>query len=68
MTGVGESDRHVEIAVLGAGPAGVVAALGLAATGNLVAVVSSPRRFVAIEGISDRAIEGLRAAGCHEVL
>lgn len=57
---VGEFD----ILVLGGGPAGAAAAIGLARVGHRVAVVASPRPFDACEGFSERTVEGLRRAGC----
>lgn len=57
---VGEFD----ILVLGGGPAGAAAAIGLARAGYRVAVVASPRPFDACEGLSERTVEGLRRAGC----
>jgi flavin-dependent dehydrogenase len=59
--------RH-DVLVLGAGPAGVVAARGLRAAGYGVAVVGAPRPYDAFEGLSERAVEGLRAAGCRAAL
>lgn len=58
------------ILVLGAGPAGTAAALGLRRLGYRVSIVSDWRRFDAVEGISQRVLDGLhqaglsRAAGC----
>ncbi|KWH30890.1 FAD-dependent oxidoreductase [Burkholderia cepacia] len=49
--------------VLGAGPAGAATALGLARLGYPVKVVSEWRRFDAVEGVSDRVLQGLRHAG-----
>ena len=62
--------ERVEIAVLGAGPAGAGAALGLAALGYAVAVIAPlarrarPRR----ESFSARVVEALRALGLEEAL
>jgi flavin-dependent dehydrogenase len=52
------------IVVLGGGPAGAAAAIGLARLGHAVTVLASPRPFDACEGISERTAEGLRQAGC----
>ncbi len=52
-----------DVLVLGAGPAGCAAALGLARLGYAVCVAGDWRRFDAIEGISARALQGLRQAG-----
>lgn len=51
------------ILVLGAGPAGAATALGLRRLGYRVIVVSDWRRFAAVEGVSQRVLEGLRHAG-----
>lgn len=61
-------DRTVDIAVVGAGPAGASIAIGLARLGFHVALVSSPRRYSGMEGISARTCTGLRHAGLHEAL
>ncbi|MDE4540197.1 tryptophan 7-halogenase [Pseudomonas sp. ITEM 17296] len=55
------SEPH--IVVLGAGPAGAATAIGLRRLGYLVTVVSDWRRFAAVEGVSQRVLEGLRHAG-----
>lgn len=52
-----------EVLVLGCGPAGAEAAIGLARLGHGVAVVGEARRFRAVEGISERVLAGLRHAG-----
>ncbi|MBK5004304.1 flavin-dependent monooxygenase QhpG [Pseudomonas sp. S32] len=51
------------ILVLGAGPAGAATAIGLGRLGYPVTVVSEWRRFSAVEGVSQRVLEGLRHAG-----
>lgn len=51
------------ILVLGAGPAGAATALGLRRLGYRVIIVSDWRRFAAVEGVSQRVLEGLRHAG-----
>lgn len=56
------------IVVLGAGPAGGAVALGMVRLGYQVTVIAQPRPFDAVEGVSDRVIEGLRAAGFVEAL
>lgn len=55
------SEPH--IVVLGAGPAGAATAIGLRRLGYPVTVVSDWRRFAAVEGVSQRVLEGLRHAG-----
>lgn len=56
------------ILVLGAGPAGAATALGLRRLGYPVTVVSDWRRFAAVEGVSQRVLEGLRHAGLGAAL
>ncbi|WP_085623202.1 MULTISPECIES: NAD(P)/FAD-dependent oxidoreductase [unclassified Pseudomonas] len=51
------------IVVLGAGPAGAATAVGLRRLGYAVTVVSDWRRFAAVEGVSQRVLDGLRHAG-----
>jgi len=51
------------ILVLGAGPAGAATAIGLRRLGYPVTVVSDWRRFAAVEGVSQRVLQGLRHAG-----
>lgn len=51
------------ILILGAGPAGAATAIGLRRLGYAVTVVSEWRRFAAVEGVSQRVLEGLRHAG-----
>ena len=60
------SEPH--IVVLGAGPAGAATAIGLRRLGYLVTVVSEWRRFAAVEGVSQRVLEGLRHAGLGRAL
>lgn len=57
-----------EVVVLGAGPAGAAVALGLQRLGYPVRVVSEWRRFAALEGVSQRVLEGLRHAGLTRAL
>lgn len=54
---------ELRIVVLGAGPAGAATAIGLRRLGYTVTVVSEWRRFAAVEGVSQRVLEGLRHAG-----
>lgn len=63
-----ESENSVGILVLGAGPAGGAVALGLKKLGFNVAVVTSPRPFKAVEGISQRVLEGLKNAGFQHAI
>ncbi|GLO58677.1 alkylhalidase-like protein [Pseudomonas putida] len=57
-----------QIVVLGAGPAGAATAIGLRRLGYPVTVVSDWRRFAAVEGVSQRVLEGLRHAGLSGAL
>ncbi|BAN49197.1 NAD(P)/FAD-dependent oxidoreductase [Metapseudomonas resinovorans] len=57
-----------EILILGAGPAGAAVALGLKRLGYGVRVVSEWRRFAAVEGVSQRVLDGLRQAGLKRAL
>ncbi|QXI36221.1 flavin-dependent monooxygenase QhpG [Pseudomonas xantholysinigenes] len=59
---------EARILVLGAGPAGAATALGLRRMGYAVTVVSDWRRFAAVEGVSQRVLEGLRHAGLGDAL
>ncbi|NVK44208.1 MAG: FAD-dependent monooxygenase [Oceanospirillaceae bacterium] len=63
-----DASRARKILVLGAGPAGGAVALGLRRLGYSVCVVSEPRPFSAVEGISERVVEGLRNAGFEAAL
>lgn len=56
------------IIILGAGPSGVVCAIGLKKVGFEVILISKKRPFDAIEGFSLRTIEGLKKAGCVNAL
>lgn len=57
-----------DILVIGGGPAGVVAALTLQRGGYRVGLIARPRRLPAVEGLSERALAGLRFAGCQQAL
>lgn len=60
-----------DIAVLGAGPAGAAAALGLAALGYAVTVIAAPdppRARAARESFSARVVEALRGLGLRDAL
>ena len=56
------------IVILGAGPAGAAAAIGLARMGEPVVLVGEPRRFAAVEGVSARVVEALRGLGLQQAL
>lgn len=56
------------ILILGAGPAGGATAIGLRRLGYDVEVVSDWRRFDAVEGVSQRVLDGLRHAGLSSAL
>ncbi|WP_221793995.1 flavin-dependent monooxygenase QhpG [Oceanobacter mangrovi] len=51
------------ILVLGGGPAGAVTAIALRNLGYQVSLVSQPRPFHAVEGISERVYGAMKAAG-----
>lgn len=57
-----------DVLILGAGPAGAAVALGLQRLGFGVRLVSEWRRFAAVEGVSQRVLEGLRQAGLSQAL
>lgn len=57
----GAFDRHV--VVLGGGPAGAATAIGLKRRGYVVTVIGEPRRFRAVEGVSERVFAALHSAG-----
>lgn len=56
------------IIVLGAGIAGACVALGLKRLGYQVSICGQPRSFAAVEGISERTLQGLQHAGFHYAL
>lgn len=60
--------RDCDIVVLGAGPAGVATALGLAGLGYRIALLDRPRRFPSLEGLSERALAGLHHLSCMHTL
>lgn len=57
-----------QILVLGGGPAGGAVAIGLCRLGYPVTLVGEPRPFDAVEGISDRVVQGLQGAGFNLAL
>ena len=61
-------NQTFDVVVLGAGPAGCVTAIQLARIGYQVAVVGRPRRPPGWEGLSQRTVEGLHAAGCYSAV
>lgn len=60
--------KETRIAVLGAGPAGAAAAAGLARLGEAVTLIGEPRRFDAVEGVSQRVVDALRGLGFERAL
>ena len=59
---------EARILILGGGPAGGAVAIGLRRLGYPVTLVSEPRPFDAVEGISDRVVQGLQGAGFQQAL
>jgi len=59
---------NTSIVVLGCGPAGVTAALGLRRLGYAVTVIGEPRNYPVIEGISARVCESLHKNGLRHAL
>lgn len=58
-----------EIVILGGGPSGAAVALGLKRMGySQITMVTEARPFKAMEGISERVVEGLRGAGFEHAL
>ncbi len=60
--------HYFDIIVLGGGPAAAATALGMQRLGYSVGLVTQPRPFAALEGISQRVIEGLKGAGLESSL
>ncbi|MBV0933622.1 flavin-dependent monooxygenase QhpG [Marinobacterium weihaiense] len=60
--------HEADILVLGGGPAGGAVAIGLRRLGYSVTVIGEPRPFDALEGISDRVIQGMQGAGFQQAL
>ncbi len=60
--------ESVSLLVLGAGPAGTAAALGLVALGHEVTLVHAPRRAPARETLTARALQALQTLGVDEAL
>lgn len=58
----------IDIAVVGAGPAGAAVALGLVRLGYRVVAIAWPRGFSACEGVSERVLAGLASAGFSRAL
>ena len=63
-----EHAQTPEVAVIGGGPAGIIAATGLAALDHRVIVFGHSRRHSAIEGVSERTVNALRLASCERAL
>lgn len=59
------ADRRWPLIVLGAGPAGVVLAKMLRDYGHEALLIGRPRPYPALEGLSERALAGLRHCGCE---
>ncbi len=65
---VGACMAEPRILILGAGPAGAACAMGLQRLGYTVELVCDWRRFEAVEGVSQRVLDGLRHAGLGSAL
>ncbi|EAR59986.1 NAD(P)/FAD-dependent oxidoreductase [Neptuniibacter caesariensis] len=62
-------NQQREIVILGGGPSGAAVALGLKRIGYThITMVSEARPFKAMEGISERVVEGLKGAGFQHAL
>ena len=57
-----------DVVVIGCGPAGTIVSLELCRLGYRVAAIGANRKFAAFEGVSERACEGFRYAGCQRAL
>lgn len=60
--------HKVDVAVVGAGPAGVALAIQLVQFDFRVRLYHQPRRYPAVEGVAERALAGLRYLGCEDTL
>lgn len=63
-----QTSNRYDVAVIGCGPAGAVVSRELSRFGYRVLVVAGERRFGGIEGLSERAWNGLGHAGCRRAL
>jgi flavin-dependent dehydrogenase len=59
--------QKTDILVAGGGPAGCIAAIGLAGLGHSVRLITTPRR-PAVEGLSERVLRALEGSGCRRAL
>jgi flavin-dependent dehydrogenase len=59
--------EDIDILVAGGGPAGCIAAIGLAALGFRVQLIGAPRRPT-VEGLSERVLQALEASSCPRAL
>ncbi|WP_151702910.1 NAD(P)/FAD-dependent oxidoreductase [Nitrincola alkalilacustris] len=57
-----------QILILGGGPAAAATAIGLRRLQYSVTVIAEPRPFTAVEGVSERALQGMNHAGFHHAL
>ena len=65
----GNSDMHdAQILIAGGGPASVATAIGLRRLGYTVMLISQPRPFSAVEGVSDRVLQSMKSAGFHQAI
>jgi len=63
-----QTSNRYDVAVIGCGPAGAVVSRELSRFGYRVLAVAGERRFGAIEGLSERAWNGLKHSGCRRAL
>lgn len=59
---------EAEVLILGSGPAGAAVAIGLRRLGYRVLLVGEPRPFDALEGVSERVVQGMQGAGLVRAL
>ncbi len=65
---MGDMQTTQHIIVAGAGPAGAIAALGLARLGYEVSVIAKGRSFQSCEGISERVVQALQGQSARHAL
>ena len=58
--------RPIDVAVLGAGPAGALIAVALRRLGFEPTIYAAPRPFKSVEGVSARVLDALQSAGLNK--